>query len=369
VLASRLQSRVVARAKPVLVAALLVTFAGCGGASGAPSSAATGSQPAGAAAPTTSTANAAQSQQVHVLWGTSTGAQTFVRLAGEKGFFKQNGVNADAQYALASTAIAALVSGQAHFTVAGAVETIQAITSGAPLRMVAFNQTTNPYGVFGQPAVKTPQDLKGKTIAIGVKGDTSDISMRIALSQAGLDPDKDVNARTIGNSPARWAALSSGQIDAAILDEQQYANQAKQQGMNILISLSQQHIAYAAGGVEMNMTFAHANPEITLGVLKSLIQAGRFVQDPNNRQEVLTAMGKDLQREPTDPLVVDVYNVEHTKTPMNLPYPAAIETILTSLKGIDAGRYGAMTPDQVIDPSFMTTLKNQGFLNAAETAQ
>jgi ABC-type nitrate/sulfonate/bicarbonate transport system substrate-binding protein len=359
--------------RSALSATLLLVLSGCASASTAPPSpASAASQSAAPAAGKTSPSASAQSspgQQVHVLWGTSTGAQTFVRIAGEKGFFKQNGVNADAQYALASTAIAALVSGQAHFVVAGAVETIQAITSGAPLRMVAFNQTTNPYGIFSQPGIKTPKDLKGKTIAIGVKGDTSDISMRIALSQAGLDPDKDVNARTIGNSPARWAALSSGQIDAAILDEQQYTNQAKQQGMNILVSLSQQRIAYAAGGVEVNMTFAHANPEITLGVLKSLIQAGRFVQDPNNRQEVLAAMAKDLQRDPDDPLVADVYNVEHTKTPMNLPYPAAIETILTSLKGIDPGRYGAMTPDQVIDPSFMTTLKNQGFLNAAETAQ
>lgn len=363
----------------VLLSALLLS--GCGGAVAAPPSspAAPASGPASpsaaasaAARPTAEPAAGSakpDGQPVHVLWGTSTGAQTFVRIAGEKGFFQQNGVTADAQYALASVAVASLVAGQAHYVVAGAVESIQAITGGAPLKMIAFNQDQNPYGLFAQPDVASVQALKGKTVAVGTRGDTSDISLRIALGPSGLAVDKDVNARSIGNSPARWAALSSHQIDAAILDEDQYISQARKQGMQLLVSLSQQHIPYAAGGIEVNANFARANPETTLGVLKALVQAGRFVQDPKNRAETMAAMAKDLQRSADDPLVADVYATESKKTPMKLPYPEAIDTILSALRSIDSARYGSITSEQVLDPSFMNTLRSQGFLTPAESGK
>ncbi len=335
----------------------------CGTASGTSSS---GSPSAAGKPQVSSAAPKPASQQVHVLWGTTTGAHTFVRVADEKGFFQQNGVSADAQYAIASTAIAALVAGQAHFVVTGAVEAIQAMTSGAPLKMLAFNQVTNPYGLFAQPSIRGAQDLKGKTIAVGVKGDTSDISLRMALALLGLNADRDVNTRTVGNSPARWTALSSGQIDAAILDEDQYAAEAKKQGMQLIVSLSQKQIPYAAGGVTVNADFARANPDIASGILKGLIQGGRFMQDPNNRSEAIASMAKDLKRQPDDPLVADVYAAESRKTAMHTPYALALDTILTALRGIDSARYASLTTDQVIDGSFMAKLRADGFLTPAE---
>src|SRR4030095_10532991 len=55
--------------------------------------------------------------------------------------------------------------------------------------------------------INTPNDLKGKTVAISRYGSGSDIITRVILRYWKLDPDKDVRILQSGNTPSRIAAL------------------------------------------------------------------------------------------------------------------------------------------------------------------
>ena len=67
------------------------------------------------------------------------------------------------------------------------------------------------------------KDLRGKKFAFGDINSTSGHLMPFyAMSQAGLDPDKDVSCRYTGNHPATAKAVEAGVVDAGAMDESVY---------------------------------------------------------------------------------------------------------------------------------------------------
>lgn len=328
------------------------------------------SSPAASPASARSTASTGENlPHVTILYGTLTGAFAFVRMAADNGFLQQNGVAGDVEYVESATSIGALVSGQVQFILGGMPDMMQAVVGGAPLKMIAYNNPVNPYSIVSVADVKQVSDLKGKTVAIAKRGDTTEISLRMALQGTGIDVDKDINMLEVGNSPARWAALTSHQVDAAVEDQAVYGSQAQAQGLNILVNLNERHIPYTSGGVVVNDTWAKANPSTVLATLKGLIQAGRYYEDPQNRDASMAIIAQDLNASPDDPAVAQAYEAEHQLLPMGFPSRATAVSILQALQQIDPSRFSAMAPDQFIDASYMTTLRDQGFLQPDEAAE
>jgi ABC-type nitrate/sulfonate/bicarbonate transport system substrate-binding protein len=348
------------------MAGLAMCCAACGGSA---SSLTSGGGSAAAVAAQASSAKPATTQ-VKVLFGTLAGAHAFVRLAADKGLFQKYGLVGNVGYGESTTAVAALVAGQVQFTLTGGVETVQAIAGGAPLKIVAFNQDTNPYALFSQPSISAVADLRGKTVAVAKKSDTSDISLRMAIKPSGLSADTDLSLREIGNSPARLAALTSKQIDATVMDEEAYAEQAKGQGMRLLVSLAQLNIPYAAGSLSVNVDFARQNPEAVTNTLKALLEGGRLFGDPNSRTDALAIMAQDFKTKPDDPTVIRAYEIysQRYRTGAAIVYPHAdaIDSILGVLKTMDSSRYTALSSSTIIDSSFMEGLRSSGFLRPAE---
>jgi phosphonate transport system substrate-binding protein len=72
--------------------------------------------------------------------------------------------------------------------------------------------------------IKTIADLKGKSIALSETGSTSgDALPRYALTQAGIDPAKDVKLEYAGGHPESMLALTHGKVDAGEVNSQQEA--------------------------------------------------------------------------------------------------------------------------------------------------
>ena len=66
-------------------------------------------------------------------------------------------------------------------------------------------------------------DLRGKKFAFGDINSTSGHLMPFyAMTQAGLDPDKDLSYRYTGNHPATAKAVEAGVVDAGAMDESVY---------------------------------------------------------------------------------------------------------------------------------------------------
>jgi NitT/TauT family transport system substrate-binding protein len=134
-------------------------------------------------------------------------------IAQEKGFYKKYGLDVDSIFIPASsTNVAVLVAGQLKFGNGTGGTIASAAVSGAPLVAVACFMNTLPYELIVQDSIKTPQQLKGKTLGISRVGSSSDVAARIFLKNFGLEPDKDVAILQVGGSSERSAAFRAGKI-------------------------------------------------------------------------------------------------------------------------------------------------------------
>jgi len=99
---------------------------------------------------------------------------------------------------------------------AGMVDPIRAIDKGAPVALVRIVIQAPPYALLAKPEIKTIEDLRGKTIIIGGPKDITRIFTERMLQPHGLKSG-DYDYVFAGATSARFAALKSGAVDAALL--------------------------------------------------------------------------------------------------------------------------------------------------------
>ena len=107
-------------------------------------------------------------------------------IAQEKGLYKKYGLDVESIFIPASsTNVAVLVAGQLKFGNGTGGTIASAAVSGANLVTVACFMNTLPYELIVQDSIKTPQQLKGKSLGISRIGSSSDVAARIFLKNFG----------------------------------------------------------------------------------------------------------------------------------------------------------------------------------------
>jgi ABC-type nitrate/sulfonate/bicarbonate transport system substrate-binding protein len=115
-------------------------------------------------------------------------------------------------------AVQQVIGGNALLSRTGGVDHIKAVAGqNAPLVSVGTIAQASPFFVISHAdkPIRGPGDMKGKTIGILSQGGATDNLLDIMLVQAGLKPE-DVKKELAGNSPAGFALIERGRIDAYI---------------------------------------------------------------------------------------------------------------------------------------------------------
>jgi NitT/TauT family transport system substrate-binding protein len=99
---------------------------------------------------------------------------------------------------------------------AGLADPIHAIDKGAPIAVLRIHGQSIPYELMAKPEVKRLEALKGKTISLGGIADITRIYFDRMAGPHGVAPGQ-YDMVFAGATSARFAALKSGAVDAAIL--------------------------------------------------------------------------------------------------------------------------------------------------------
>lgn len=127
-------------------------------------------------------------------------------VAQHRGFFKDEGLDADIIVMGAAPSIAALTNGDIDFTLlTGTV--IRAAIRGLPVRLVAGLMTSSPHVLLARPEIKSVKELTGKKVGLAGFGDATHVLARIILARNGVDPDKEVQFVPLGPDSGRFAGL------------------------------------------------------------------------------------------------------------------------------------------------------------------
>ena len=135
-----------------------------------------------------------------------------------KEFFTAQDLTVDLVFAQSNAAVnQQLAAGSINFAInTGLVDPIRAIEKGAPAAIVRIEVQGPPYILMGRSSIKSMKELKGKTISLGGAKDITRIFVERMLAAEGVKPGE-FDMVFAGATSARFAALQSGAVDAAIL--------------------------------------------------------------------------------------------------------------------------------------------------------
>lgn len=134
-------------------------------------------------------------------------------VAKDAGFYKKHGLDADVVYIGSTTvSVAAILAGDVAVGNAAGSGVALADVRGAALASVACFINALVYELVVQESIKSPEDLRGKSIGISRFGSVSDVAAREMIKAVGLKPMEDVNILQIGGASDRAAAFSRGAI-------------------------------------------------------------------------------------------------------------------------------------------------------------
>ncbi len=150
-----------------------------------------------------------------------------------KGFAEKQGLKLELdQFNSDVVELQALIAGDIDSFDGGPGAAMVAAARGADVKVIGCEWPGVPYVVFAKPALKSPQDLKGKLIAISQPGANPDVVARALLAKYGI-ANADVRFANLGGDLDRFKAVVAGVADATVVSNE-YMPIAEQQGLTVL---------------------------------------------------------------------------------------------------------------------------------------
>ena len=281
-------------------------------------------------------------------------------IAYDAGFFKRNNVSAELVYIPGgSTIIQAIISGDVKVANMAPPSAIGAWAKGFDLVLIASGVDQLLETVVTSASIKSPADLKNKKIGVSRFGSLTDMALREALRHYKLNPDKDVTILQTGGEATRFAALTTGAIDGAMLSGDKLV-QAEKLGYHVTIDLSKLPIYYPVNGVISSKKFLASNRGVLKGFLRAWVEGIKaFKTDKDLSVKVLAKYLKISDREVLDKSH-EIYRPVYKKIPYGDRRAVRFALDQMSKELPEASKLNA---DNFIDNSILTELEKSGFID------
>ena len=257
-----------------------------------------------------------------------------------------------------------LVSGEVPIVIATGSGALTSHILGVRDQVIVANFINRVGGaIYSKADIKSPEELRGKTVGIGRAGSISDTIARYVLrAKLGLVPDRDVKLFVVGEPALGLQFLERGIVDAVPLSMPLNLG-ARKLGFRELVNYEKLGIAYPSNTVTTLKQTASKNPELVERFLKTLIEGIHIFK--TQKEKSLAVMRKNL-RGGSEEVLEETYQntvgqMESVPTPrlqviksgldlLSLQYPQAKQT----------------DPNPIFDPSFVRRIEQSGFIAALQ---
>ena len=298
-------------------------------------------------------AHAAMNFRVAPLW-----------VAQDQGFFAKYGIDSEIIYMRGGpTLFSGMLSGDIQIGwTASAI--IVPIAEGADFVIVAgFNNRVTDELVV-RPAIKRPEDLRGKRFGVQSIGGGGWVGAMLGLESLGLEPRRDnIRVLVIGDNTIRGQALEGGSIDATVLDGL-FSRKAKAKGMIALADFSQANIPMMNHLVAVRRTYLQRQPEIVENVLRALVEGLAFTWSPKSKSAVLKSVMRRLRITEMS-LAEDGYQELLTRGGLEKKPHPSLEGVRNVQRLMQSSnpRVGEIKLEEIVDRSIVRKLDDNGFID------
>jgi len=197
----------------------------------------------------------------------------------ENGFFRDEGLELQSLVVRAGqVGIASLMSGEVD-AITNAGTGLAAAIRGLPVKIISVDGDRPSHELLVLPTIRTPADLKGKSIGLGSLEGTGGIVMRRILQAKGLNAEKDVTIISMGGE-VRLPAMMSGAIAGAMLSPP-YTFLALDQGYQVF-GRGRDYIRYLTEGIVTSEARLKQKRGSLVRFVKAWNRGAKFYRDNPN---------------------------------------------------------------------------------------
>jgi NitT/TauT family transport system substrate-binding protein len=285
------------------------------------------------------------------------GAQLPVWAAQEAGLFTQHGLDVELSYiATSQTAMGALLASEIDVLSGGPEALLAVAVEGGDVVSVGANLNKVVQALMVAPAIREPQDLRGRTIGVTRIASLSGSVTQYLLRQWGLKLDEDVTLIQTGGHPETVGAMAAAGIDGGMIPPP-LTLKARELGFHELGNLWSQPLDYPGNIYTVRRPVQPDQEEMARRLVAALVESThRVVVD---RPLAVAVLGKYVQSEDvgSNEEAVGVYAPLFDRNVR--PSREALRSALDELAAANP-RAAAVSPDDMMDLRFVEEVERSG---------
>ncbi|HLH25641.1 MAG TPA: ABC transporter substrate-binding protein [Chloroflexota bacterium] len=263
------------------------------------------------------------------------------KVADEKGFFKEEGVDVEWTQMGGDLSVTAVMAGEVGYTTVPSSASAAA-AQGAPIKTVVFMSVKLQHTLVAGPSITTVQDLAGKRIGVQRQGDLTAFESKRVVDMFNVP---NVTIVSVGPDVQRLAALESGAVDA-IVASAPWDIKAEQQGMHVLLPIGNV-LEIPQAGLATSDTKIQNDADEIAKLVRGIIRGTQYIRDPGHHDEVAGIIARWVDLSPEEASTA-LDRVRGTYSATATPTDAQIQLYLEMLRATGAAT-DSTTVDQITD--------------------
>ena len=289
-------------------------------------------------------------------------------MAQELGLFTKHGVDVEPVFIRgAPILVTGLASGDIHVGSTGGSATLAAVAGGQDLKIIATFASRNTFDLVAQPAIKRPEDLRGKRIGLTSIGGTTWMALLLWLEHFGLDVQRDqMQLQVMGEQALTVQALQSGVVNAAILDGI-FSRRLKPKGFTTLGEYSDLKYQFVSQALVVQRNLLQQRSEMLENLLKAEIEGLAYVLSPKNKAAVIKTL---MRRMKTDAANAEEGYQDLLRGMERKPIPTVESLVhVQRLMKLQNPKIGDVKLEELNDARIIRKIDETGFIDRAYAAQ
>lgn len=220
---------------------------------------------------------AAEAERLNVCYSSIAATSITTWVPYEAGIYKKYGLDVRIIYIAGAQAITTLVSGDTQIVQGSGAAAALSRLSGSDATVIGTTINVIPMSLVTSPDVATAQDLKGKTFGVSRFGSLTDLGLRKAVAELGLDPNKDIKMIQAGGVPEILLFMQQGVIKGGLISSPTL-EKAKELGYKEFMNLGDLKFRYPGTALVTTDSFIRSRPQTLNRFLKATLEGIKYAK-------------------------------------------------------------------------------------------
>ena len=222
-------------------------------------------------------AHGAEPEKLNVCYSSIAATSVSTWIPKEAGIYQKYGLDVNTVYVSGAQAISTLISGDTQIVQGSGAAAVLSRLSGSDVTIIGTTINVVPMSLVTTPDIGRVQDLKGKTFGVSRFGSLTDIGLRKAVSEFGLDPATDIKMIQTGGVPEILLFMQQGVIKGGLISSPTL-ERAKELGYKELLNLGEIKYRYPGTALVTTGSFIRNRPQTLNRFLKATLEGIKYAK-------------------------------------------------------------------------------------------